>query len=63
MDETNEGQPVSDVLVIGVTKEEAVRGSLETKFVKAFEAEEPRPYRVRMLSGSVGIGNWERKRS
>jgi hypothetical protein len=39
VDEAYKGKPVSDVLIIGVTEEEAVRRSFETKFVKAFQAE------------------------
>jgi hypothetical protein len=39
MDEAYKGKPVSDVLIIGVTEEEGVRRSFETKFVKAFQAE------------------------
>jgi hypothetical protein len=39
VDEARINKPVSDVLIIGVTEEEAVRRSFETKFVKAFQAE------------------------
>ncbi|MBW1859591.1 MAG: hypothetical protein JRI70_05800 [Deltaproteobacteria bacterium] len=39
VDEASKNKPVSDVLIIGVTEEEGVRRSFETKFVKAFQAE------------------------